>query len=240
MVAKKENNTMANDKTKDLQALCTKYSLTFPREAMNAFEGKRNSLALLMNMIDDINIEIPNNMCMQVGNVELNPKNNGATCNITLKATADMDAKPLHQAAIYVEAFVMNVFALTDIQAEIIKTVFSITLGRDTSFWNVKNKLNQNDNKQKDLKNKMEDICNSDYYNYMRKLVNYVKHRSCVVTPFRFGTDINKGLYVKDFTDKNGNKINGCSCKDLYNKYEGLYKSLIGCYNSIFEAFEKC
>jgi hypothetical protein len=201
------------NKQYDLKQLCEKYNLPYPQDAMNAFEGKRNSLPLLREMINNVFSD-------QFPDKDV----------VLLKDTTFLD-----KGEIYIEAFAVRTVALTDIMAEIIKTVFNVKHKGQVNFLNITNAiataLNQEDVKLKTVSEKMQDVLKSEDYKYLRELANYAKHRSCISTKYKFPKE---GLCIKDFTDKNGKTYPGCSFNELWNKYEKLHELLYECYKGIF------
>lgn len=209
-----------SNKTNNLKEFCVGNNLVYPQKAMNAFEGKRNNLVLLIEMIENVFEDF----------LTLELKNKKA-----VPATTTF----LDKGAIYIEIFAVNVISLTDIMAEIIKTIFNIEIKSDENvyFGSIKDKLNSKNKQHKHIKRKMECICKLPEYKYMKQLCNYVKHRNCALTTYHLSTEKSEGLKIKDFTTTNGEIIKGCSCNELFDKYSKLYKALIDCYNEIFKIY---
>lgn len=145
----------------------------------------------------------------------------------------------LHIEAL-IEYIIITTIGLTDVFAIIMYKIFNLQpSNREKIYFNdtLCNKLLKETNYiPNEIANKIKNIRNSKYYQYLKDLCNYIKHNDVIDTSIsiKYNREIggNFDIIIKEFTFNN-NKYPSKSFNELYNDYIKISNDLI----EIFKIF---
>ena len=195
----------------DIKNLCITYGRKFPQEVFNAHYTKRNQLNLIRELIDAHSKDFYKD----------------------LQTTRHLDI-----AAIYIESSAILAYSQADLFAEMINRIIlnNILPSNEVDLVKVKKELKKNLPKELEIINSVKKVLDSENYQYLRELVNMIKHRGCAITTFKITNTENYGYGIKDFKVSKEVSRKGLFWRDLFEMYDMLFEGLKQIINAIINS----
>ncbi len=195
----------------DIKNLCKTHGRTFPQEAFNAHDTKRNQLNLIRELIDAHSKDFYKD----------------------IKTTRNLEI-----AAIYIESSAILAYSQADLFAEMVNTIIlnNILPSNTVDLFKVNNELKKNHPNELEIIHAVKKVLDRESYQYLRELVNMIKHRGCAITTFKITNTENYGYGIKDFTDSKGISRKGLFWRDLFKMYDMLFEGLRQIVNAIINS----